>query len=148
MTKEVMVTIAGLQMADESDADQELLEMVHVGEYYKKNGIHYILFDEVMEGMAEPVRNIIKVKDRGLEIRKRGPVAVHMVFEEGSSRQSIYQVPYGSFQVETSTTSVRVAEDEQGLEVLITYQLAVNGRHCADCDIRVFVQSREQFCLD
>lgn len=148
MTKEVMVTIAGLQMADENDADQELLEMVHVGEYYKKNGTHYILFDEVMEGMAEPVRNIIKVKDRGLEIRKRGPVAVHMVFEEGSSRQSIYQVPYGSFQVETSTSSVRVEENGEGLEVLAAYRLAVNGEHCADCDIRVFVQPREQFRLD
>ena len=115
MTKEVMVTIAGLQAIGEGSEDQDAIELVHI---------------------------------RGLEIRKRGPVAAHMIFEEGSSRQSIYQVPYGSFQVETSTTSVRVAEDEQGLEVLITYQLAVNGRHCADCDIRVFVQSREQFCLD
>lgn len=148
MTKEVMVTIAGLQAIGEDSEDQDAIELVHIGEYYKKNGNRYILFDEMMEGMAEPVRNIIKIKDRGLEIRKRGPVAAHMIFEEGSSRQSIYQVPYGSFQVETSTTSVRVAEDEQGLEVLITYQLAVNGRHCADCDIRVFVQSREQFCLD
>lgn len=148
MTKEVLITIAGLQMADESDEDQELLEMIHVGEYYKKNGTHYILFDEMLEGMTEPVRNIIKVKDRGLEIRKRGPVAAHMVFEEGNSRQSIYQVPYGSFQVETATSSVRIEENDESLEVLAVYRLAVNGQHCADCDIRVFVQSREQFRLD
>ena len=148
MTKEVMVTIAGLQTAGGEEPEQDALELVHVGEYYKKNGTHYILFDEVMEGMQEPVRNLIKIKDRGLEIRKRGPVAVHMVFEEGSSRQSIYQVPYGSFQVETSTTSVRTEETDEGLEALISYKLAVNGAHCADCDIRVFVQPREQFRLD
>ena len=148
MTKEVMVTIAGLQTGSEEDADQEVLEMVHAGEYYKRNGTHYILFDEMMEGMAEPVRNIIKVKDGGMELRKKGSVASYMVFEEGSSRQSIYQVPYGSFQVEIRTTSVRVEEKDEELEVLVAYKLAVNGAYCADCDIRVFVQSRECFYLD
>ena len=64
MTKEVMVTIAGLQAIGEDSEDQDAIELVHIGEYYKKNGNHYILFDEMMEGMAEPVRNIIKIKDR------------------------------------------------------------------------------------
>ena len=150
MTKEVVVTIAGLQMSDGDGAGQEALELIHAGEYYKKKGTHYILFDETVEGIAEPVRNIIKIRDRGLEIRKRGPVAAHMVFEEGSSRQSIYQVPYGSFQVETRTSSVQVkaAGDGGGLEVLVAYKLAVNGEYCADCDIRVSVQPREEFRLD
>ena len=56
MTKEVMVTIAGLQAIGEDSEDQDAIELVHIGEYYKKNGNHYILFDEMMEGMAEPVR--------------------------------------------------------------------------------------------
>ena len=37
MTKEVVVTISGLQL---SDGDQDTIETVHVGEYHEKDGVH------------------------------------------------------------------------------------------------------------
>ena len=43
MTKEVMVTISGLQMAGE---EEDAIELVHIGDYYEKNRTHYILFEE------------------------------------------------------------------------------------------------------
>lgn len=144
MTKEVMVTIAGLQMADE---DQDSIELVHIGEYYKKNGTHYILFDELLEGMSVPVKNMIKIKERCLEVQKKGPVSAHMVFEEGKTQSSTYAIPYGSFLIETCTKGVQIQEEEEKLEVTAAYGLEINGAHCADCDIRVIVQSREAFRL-
>ena len=54
MTKEVVVTISGLQL---SDGDQDTIETVHVGEYREKDGVHYVFFDEILEGHDQPVRN-------------------------------------------------------------------------------------------
>lgn len=144
MTKEVMVTISGLQMAGE---EEDAIELVHIGEYYEKNGTHYILFEEVMEGLAEPVKNMVKIKDRRLEVQKRGPVTAGMVFEEGRSQSSTYAVPYGSFLIETLTNSVQVRREDERIEVTASYELDINGAHCADCDIRIKVESREGFRL-
>ena len=47
MTKDVLITISGIQMMDEEDSD---VEMIVRGDYYQKNGKHYILYEEVMEG--------------------------------------------------------------------------------------------------
>ena len=48
MTNEVLLTIAGLQLID---GDQEMpVEVVTAGNYYLRNGKHYILYDEVVEG--------------------------------------------------------------------------------------------------
>ena len=58
MTKDVLITISGVQMLDEEDMD---VEMVTRGDYYQRNGKHYILYDEVMEGFEGTVRNVIKV---------------------------------------------------------------------------------------
>ena len=40
MTKEVVVTISGLQL---SDGDQDTIETVHVGEYHEKDGVKSFL---------------------------------------------------------------------------------------------------------
>lgn len=144
MTKEVMVTISGLQMAGE---DEDAIEMVHIGEYYNRSGVHYILFDELLEGLAVPVKNRIKIKEGCLEVHKKGPVTAHMVFEEGKIQSSTYAIPYGSFLIETCTSSVQIQEKEERLEVTAVYRLDINGAHCSDCKIRIVVEPKETFRL-
>ena len=69
MTKDVLVTINGIHTMDEEDND---VEMVVRGDYYQKNGKHYILYEEVLEGMEETVKNVIKISDSSMDIIKKG----------------------------------------------------------------------------
>ena len=144
MTKDVMVTIAGFHMAEE---DEDTIEMVHIGEYYQRNGTHYLLFEERMEGMSEPVKNRVKFREHYLEVQKRGPVTVNMVFEKGKSQSSTYAIPFGSFLMETHTTEVSIREEEGRIEARAEYALEINGVYCARSEIRVVVQPKESFRL-
>lgn len=138
------MTLSGLQMAE---GEQDTVELVHVGEYYEKNKTRYIFFEELLEGISQPVKNTIKIKDRYLEVQKRGAVTTNLIFEEGKTQSSTYHIPYGSFLITTHTTGVRLHEEEELLEVAAAYRLNINGQHCADCDIQVKVVPREQFRL-
>ena len=80
MTKEVLVTISGLQFSPETES--ESVELITSGSYYKKNGKHYIIYDEVNEGFSETTRNIIKLNDDFMDITRRGVSNVHMMFEK------------------------------------------------------------------
>ena len=144
MTKDVMVTISGFHMNEE---EGDTIEMVHIGEYYERNGTHYILYEERLEGIAEPVKNRIKVREQRIELQKRGPVTVNMVFEKDKRQSSTYAIPYGSFLMETCTNSVEVCAGEDRMEAKASYELNVNGVRCASCDVRVLVQSRNTFRL-
>jgi len=144
MTKDVMVTIAGFHVAEE---EEDTIEMVHVGEYYERGGTHYILYKEQMDGMKEPVKNLIKLREHRMEIRKRGPVRTNMVFEEQKSQSTTYVIPYGSFLMEIYTTKVQIIMEENRLRAKALYELNVNGVRCAKCDIRIQVQARESFQL-
>lgn len=88
MTKEVMVTLSGLQLGD---SGEDTVETVHIGEYYEKNGVHYLFFDELLEGHKTPIRNMLKLRNEKLEVRKRGPVSAELVFEEGEVTESAYK---------------------------------------------------------
>ena len=56
MDKEVLIHVRGLQTMD-ADGEQEPLEIVVPGQYYFRNGSHYLRYEEVMEDFAEPTVN-------------------------------------------------------------------------------------------
>ncbi|MCD8097558.1 MAG: DUF1934 domain-containing protein [Lachnospiraceae bacterium] len=141
MKKEVTVTISGLHIAEDG---QQKLETVHDGEYYEKNGVHYLFFDEQQEGLAEPVRNRYTMTADSLEVRRSGPVTAVLHFRAGERRQNSYQVPWGNLCVESDTTRVRLDAGENRLEMNVSYRLSLNGEEQADCDIRVCVEERKE----
>ena len=60
MTKEVLISVTGMHMMDGDSSD---VELVTTGKYYVKNGIRYILYDESIDGLEQPVKNVVKVRD-------------------------------------------------------------------------------------
>ena len=85
MKKDVLIRVRGLQMMDTED-EQEPLEIVVPGQYYYRNGSHYLRYEEMMDDTAQPTVNYIKMSSQGVEVRKQGQVNVHMVFEQGKKK--------------------------------------------------------------
>ena len=97
MTKEVLIHMKGLQnMPDMQGQENEPLELITAGEYYFRNNTHYFLYDEMMEGFTEPTHNMIKIRPGLMEVRKRGVVNVHMIFEKDKKNVAFYKTPLGT----------------------------------------------------
>ena len=140
MTKEVLLSISGLQFAD--GEGNEPVELITTGSYYQKNGKHYILYDEVMEGVAEPTKNTIKIGSDSLDITKRGAINVHMMFEKGKQNVTYYYTPYGSLLIGIDTTRIVLKEEEHAIDLTVDYALEVNYAYVADCTITMHVAEK------
>ncbi len=143
-----MVTVFGQQTLNGDGMEQEDVELVQAGEYFERNGAKYLFFDETHEGMAQQTRNMLKLREGYLEVKKQGVITTTMIFEMGKRQSMTYTVPYGSFLVETYTTEIQLHEEEDCLDVEAAYTLFINGAHTADCSIRIRAQSREAFHLE
>lgn len=142
MTKDVLVSIKGLQsIAEETEPDE--VEVVSKGEYYFKNGHHFIYFDEMMEGVSEPIKNSIKITEKGVEVKKKGPASVQMNFEENKKNVTYYVTPFGTLQIGISATRIDLQEKEDNMNLCIDYALEINGEHTADCEISICVQEKD-----
>lgn len=140
MTKDVLVTISGLQFAAE---DNDSLELITSGTYYKKNGKHYILYDEVMEGFDGVTKNTIKVADNFMDITKKGVANVHMMFEKNKKNVTYYYTPFGSLLIGIDAKKVEIEESENEINVKVDYKLEMNYEHLADCNITMNIKSKE-----
>lgn len=146
MTKDVLLKISGLQFCADNDnmSEPEPVEIIAPGEYYYKNGKHYILYDEFMEGFDSATKNVLKLQDDSLEITRRGGANVHMVFEKDKKNMTCYTTPFGSMLMGIDAYSISIEESEAEIHAQIEYTLDVNYEHLADCMIDLFVQSRQQ----
>lgn len=124
MTKDVLVKISGLQFSDDQDNDP--VEIITTGSYYKKNGKHYILYDEVQEGFDGVTKSVIKVNDDFLDVTKKGVTNVHMMFEKNKKNMSYYNTPFGNLLVGINATDVKVNETEDNIDIKVDYKLEVN----------------------
>lgn len=141
MTKDVLVKISGLQFSDEMGSSP--VELITAANYYKKNGKHYILYDEVQEGFEGVTKNMIKVNDEFLDVTKKGVMNVHMMFEKNKKNLSYYKTPFGNLLVGIDATNVKIDETEHEIHIKVDYKLEVNYEHLAECSITMNVVSKD-----
>lgn len=140
MDKQVLVSITGLQFSND---DRDAVEMITVGDYYKRNGKHYLLFDEAAEGFEGTTRNMIKFNDHMVDITKKGATNVHMVFEEKRKNMTYYDTPFGNLLIGLATSRVNVKEEEDSIDVRIDYTLDINYEFVSDCKISICLKEKK-----
>ena len=146
MTKDILVKISGMQFtADNEDPNEpEPVEIIAPGEYYFKNGKHYIIYDEFMEGFDSVTKNVLKLKNDSLEITKRGSSNVHMIFEKDKKNLTCYTTPFGSLMMGIDARRILIEESEEEIYAQVEYALDINYEHLADCTIQLRVQPKRQ----
>ena len=138
MTKDVLITIRGVHTLDHEDND---VEMIVRGDYYQKNGKHYILYEEILEGAEERVKNVIKISPSSMDIIKKGVTNSRMLFEKNKKNLSCYRTPVGNLVIGIQANHFYVEEQENSIKVNVDYSLDINYEHMSDCRICVDVQS-------
>ena len=150
MTKDVLVSISGKHIdimnepLEGRESGEDAIEVVTPANYYCRNGKHYIIYDEVLEGMAGTIKNKIKITgEDSVEIMKSGLSSSHMIFERNKKNLTYYRTPYGQMLVGINTRNLEISVDDDNFDVLVDYELDVNHEPLADCKIKMNIMSKE-----
>lgn len=145
MTKEVLLTISGLQDQFEEGMDQdEPIEIITPANYFFKNGKHYILYEEVQEGVPGVAKNKIKITgNEKIEIMKSGSLNTHMTFQEHQKNVTFYQTPFGEMQVGMTTRRILLEEREDRIAMELDYELEINDESYAECNLKMSIQPKD-----
>lgn len=141
MNKDVLIHVRGLQVLEE-EAEQEPIELVIPGQYYFRNGSHFLRYEEHIEEFRETTVNYVKISSKGVEVRKKGLINVHMVFEPGKKNLAYYTTPFGTMEMGILATNVDVTNQEGHLGVKVDYSLDMNEEHVADCFLTIDAQEK------
>lgn len=132
MTKNVLIKVCGMQMEINQS---ENIEITTVGKYYKKEGKHYIFYDEIIDCNQPPVKNSIKIYDDKVEISKKGGTNTQMFFETGKKNTSMYNTPFGAIEIGICAHEIHFEEAGDEIMLALRYDLEMNGEHVSDSQI-------------
>ena len=137
MTKDVLISISGLQLEAQDD---EPIEVVTSGNYYYKNNKHYILYDEYIDDSEMDVtKNKMIISDDKISLTKSGPASVNMLFEPGKDTVTYYNTPFGSLVIGLSNSKIDAKHEEDLIDINIQYDLSINYSHVSNCNISLKV---------
>ena len=140
MTEEVLVSVKGLHSLDNAQEDE--VEVIFAGKYYKRNGKHYVLFEEAVEGSSQTVSSRIKLQQERMEVSKKGAVNSQMIFEPDRKSESWYGTPYGNMLAGIQVKNMKIEETRDVIRASVEYSLELNYEHMADCRLQVKIMAK------
>lgn len=138
MTRDVLITISGMQF----DIEEKPIELVTVGTYYRKNGKHYVLYEEQTEDNGQVTKNIVKFYDGHFEMTKKGGNNSFLLFNREKKTSTIYQTVAGPIQIDVVTRDLSIEETEDEMLVNVKYALDINYNFISECEVNFKVQAR------
>jgi uncharacterized beta-barrel protein YwiB (DUF1934 family) len=133
MTKEVFVTIDGLQLGDEEGK----VTLTASGIYHRRNGKHFIYFDEAAADGEGVTKHSLKIASNQLDIQRNGASTSHMAFDLREVTLADYQTPFGNLQFQIHTTHFFVEEHPEEILVKLQYTLKTDGNHLSENQITI-----------
>lgn len=137
MTKDVLITVSGRQF----DVTDEPVVLVTRGNYYQKNGKHYVLYEEQQEGIDGVIKNRIKFYGDHYEMVKSGAVVSALKFSANEKHESVYNTTAGAVMMSVDTNEVRILESDERIDVLVNYSLDINGQFISKCSVEITIDA-------
>ena len=140
MTKDVLVTVRGLQMTPDGD---DTIEVTTTGKYYEKDGKRYLFYDEIGDDTNLIVKNSIQITEEHVSVSKKGLINAQMNFEKENKLVSVYETPYGQREMGVYTTGICLDERDDFLELKLEYLLEINNQHVSDSEILLQIRPQQ-----
>ncbi len=137
MTKDVLITVSGRQF----DIGDEPVVLVTRGNYYQKNGKHYVLYEEQPDEHEDVIKNRIKFYEGNFEMVKKGAVSSALRFCIDEKSESVYRTAAGDVLMEVVTSDIDISETENKMRVTVNYKLNINGQFISDCEVEILIES-------
>ncbi|BAK47628.1 hypothetical protein CXIVA_16620 [Clostridium sp. SY8519] len=142
MTREVLIRICSRQTARDASGDQQQEEVLVSGEYFFRNGRHYLLYEEVQEGFSDTSRSRIRFDGESLDIRKQGIASTRMIFVPGEKKLTCYETPFGGIMLGIFAKDIRLTESEDEINLQVSYTMEIEDRPHADCVVSVNIRPK------
>ena len=143
MTKKVCVSIRGLHSQPGMEQDDNI-EVMNIGTYAKRNGKHWVRYEEPGERGDELTTSLLKFSDSEMEILTKGQIGTHLVFTRGQKNLSYYETPFGGMNMGVETYDLSVEETDRHIGIDVRYGLEINLDYVSDCKVHIDIESVEE----
>lgn len=115
-------------LSKQSVKEEEAIEVVTPGKFYKKDQKYYAIYDETEISGMEGTTTTLKISNDKVSLIRRGTIITTMEFEKDKKSISLYNTPYGTLELKINTKDLNIKMTDDGGEVFINYDMCIVGQ--------------------
>lgn len=141
MKKEVVLSIQGRQ--NYPGQEPEVIELVTDGTMELRSGGWDITYEESALTGLEGVTTTFRVEPEKVTLTRKGNLNSQMVFQQGVSHDSLYQMPFGALMLTVKATSVFFDIVPDGGVIDLSYQINIENTEAGVIDYHLDIRAKE-----
>lgn len=140
MKQAVVLSIRGSQRY--ADQEPEVIELVTEGTMELRNGGWDISYQESALTGLEGVTTTFRVEPGKVTLRRTGALNSEMVFEEGVSHDSLYQMAFGTLMLTVKATFVYFDIVPDGGVIDLSYDINIENTEAGVIDYHLDIRAK------
>lgn len=141
MRTEVVLSVRGRQQY--GDQEPEVIELVTDGEMELVDGGWNISYQESELTGMEGVTTTFRVEPGKVTLLRTGAMSSKMVFQEGVSDDSLYQMPFGALMLTVKATRVFFDIVPDGGVVDLAYEITIENSDAGVIDYHLDIRAKD-----
>lgn len=140
--EKVILKVEGSQI--DSLGETTNLEFISEGQYYYKNGMSYVLYDESPAGGMAGTKTLLKISDNSLQLIRRGSVEHEQLFAKGKDSISSYKTPYGDLSMSVHTESLDISKGFISSSIRVLYKMKIGEHWQTDNELHIEITAADK----
>lgn len=140
MKRDVVLSIRGRQTY--ADQEPEVIELVTEGSMELRNGGWDISYEESALTGLEGVTTTFRVEPGRVILKRTGKLRSEMIFEEGVSHDSLYQMAFGALLMTVKATFVFFDIVEDGGTIDLSYNIDIENTEAGIIDYHLDIRAK------
>ena len=137
MKKKAIISLSSRQSNND-----DVIEVVTPGDFYKKNDCYYAVYKETQLSGMEGTTTTLKIKDNKLSLIRMGSTRAKMDFNKCEKSRTMYKTPYGAIELNIETNEINVNLDENGGDVVIDYSISLAGQTAQNTQLKLNIRAK------
>ena len=140
MKNNVVLSIRGRQTY--ADTEPDVIELVTEGTMVYRNGGWDISYQESALTGLEGVTTTFRVEPDRIILRRTGKLQSEMIFQEGVSHDSLYQMSFGTMLMTVKATFIFVDLVEDGGTIDVSYNIDIENTTAGVIDYHLDIRAK------
>lgn len=138
MKKKAVISVSSTR-----ENDDDIIEVVTPGDFYKKDSSYYAKYKETEISGMEGTETTFRISDDSFSLMRIGSTNANMDFDKKRNSLTVYDTPYGAMELRIQTNKLEVNINEEGGNVLIDYNLSVSGQSYQNTKLKINIKAQD-----
>lgn len=118
---------AVISLISKQDNEDDNIEVVTPGDFYKKDDCYYAVYNETQITGMQDTTTTLKIDKDKFSLIRIGSTNTNMNFSANDEDIALYDTPYGTMELKIFTKNIDINVSDKGGKIMVDYTMSIEG---------------------